>query len=460
MNISDLAGKKVHIIGIGGSSMSGIALILKSFGCVVSGSDRSENHSIENLRKAGINVIIGHDKDNVNSADLVVYSLAIPEDNPELTACREKGIRTVERSVFLGLLSKDYETLVAVCGTHGKTTVTSMLSSILVEAGKDPTVHIGGVYAPIGGSIRMGSRKLFITEACEYRRSFMNLYPTAVIVNNIDEDHLDYYRDIEDIMNAFLDFVKKLPDDGWILGNGDDPLVADVLERSSKRCVTFGMSGQCTYRMGASSEDVRGYFSFDVIRNKDVTGHVDMTVPGEFNAKNALAAVAAADMLGVDPADACRIIGAFSGAGRRFELTGTLNGAELFTDYGHNPTEMKNAIHIARKRCQNGRLWAVVQPHTYSRLKTLFEEYLTCTKEADITLVTDIFAARENDPGDIDSKMLVDGMIEHGIDARLTRTFDEAADEIRRGVRPQDLVITLGCGNINMLNDVLSRLAN
>ncbi len=460
MNISDLAGKKIHIIGIGGSSMSGIALILKSFGCVVSGSDRSENHSIENLRKAGISVIIGHNRDNVNGAELAVYSLAIPEDNPELTACRETGIKTVERSVFLGHLSKDYDTLVAVCGTHGKTTVTSMLSLILVEAGMDPTVHIGGVYAPIGGSIRMGSRKLFVTEACEYRRSFMNLHPTAVIINNIDEDHLDYYRDIEDIKDAFLDFVNKLPDDGWILGNGDDPLVADVLVRSGKRCMTFGMSGQCTYRMGSSSENTEGYVSFDVIREENVIGHVEMSVPGSFNAGNALAAVAAADMLGADPADACRIIGTFSGAGRRFELTGKLNGAELFTDYGHNPTEMKNAIHIARKRCQNGRLWVVVQPHTYSRLKALYEEYLTCTEEADITLVTDIFAARENDPGDIDSKMLVDGMIEHGIDARLTRTFEEAAKEIRYGVRSGDLVITLGCGNINMLNDMLSSLAN
>lgn len=208
--------------------------------------------------------------------------------------------------------------------------------------------------------------------------------------------------------------------------------------------------------MGSVSEDHEGYVSFDVIRAEDVLGRVEMKVPGMFNAKNALAAIAAADMLGVDPADACAIIGTFSGAARRFELTGTLNGAELFTDYGHNPTEMKNALYVARKRCRNGKLWAVVQPHTYSRLRTLFEDYLTCTKEADVTLVTDIFAAREEDLGDIDSKMLVDGMTASGIDARLTRTFEEAAEEIRRGVGPGDLVITLGCGNINKLNDMLN----
>lgn len=456
MNINDLAGKKVHIIGIGGSSMSGIALILRSFGCVVSGSDRSENHSIEDLRKAGINVVIGHNRDNVNGADLVLYSLAIPQDNPELAACREKGIETAERSVFLGQLSACYDSLVAVCGTHGKTTVTSMLSLILVEARMDPTVHIGGVYPPIGGSIRMGSRELFVTEACEYRRSFLNLNPTAVIVNNIDEDHLDYYRDIEDIKDAFLRFAEKIQEGGWILGNGDDPLVVSVLERSCKRVTTFGLSDKCTYRMGSVSEDHEGYVSFDVIRAEDVLGRVEMKVPGMFNAKNALAAIAAADMLGVDPADACAIIGTFSGAARRFELTGTLNGAELFTDYGHNPTEMKNALYVARKRCRNGKLWAVVQPHTYSRLRTLFEDYLTCTKEADVTLVTDIFAAREEALGDIDSKMLVDGMIDSGIDARLTRTFEEAAEEICRGVGPGDLVITLGCGNINKLNDMLN----
>lgn len=455
-DFGDLNGKRVHLIGIGGSSMSGVARILSSFGCIVSGSDRSESHAVRDLRKAGINVMIGHNRDNVNGADLVVYSLAIPQNNPELLCCREKGIKTVERSVLLGQLSAGYDTTVAVCGTHGKTTVTSMLSQILVETGMDPTIHIGGVYPPIGGSIRMGSRKLFVTEACEYRRSFMNLYPNAVIVNNIDEDHLDYYRDIEDIKDAFRDFVNKLPDDGWILGNGDDPLVMSVLERAGRNYATFGLSGQCTYRIGSPSEDAKGYVSFDVIRKEIVTGHVDMAVPGMFNATNALAAIAAADMLEADPAAVCKIIGTFSGAGRRFEMTGTLNGAELFTDYGHNPREMKNALYIARKRCQSGRLWAVIQPHTYSRLKSLFEEYLTCTKDADVTLVTDIFAAREDDPGDIDSKMLVDGMARKGINVKLTRTFEEAADEIRRGVGPGDLVITLGCGNINLLNDMLS----
>ncbi len=454
-DFSEYTGKRVHLIGVGGSSMSGLARILRSFGCIVSGSDRSENHAVHDLRKSGIDVIIGHDRENVNGVDLVVYSLAIPQDNPELTACREKGIKTVERSVLLGQLSAGYDTAVAVCGTHGKTTVTSMLSQILVETEMDPTVHIGGVYPPIGGSIRMGSRELFVTEACEYRRSFMNLYPNAIVVNNIDEDHLDYYRDIEDIKDAFQNFVKKLPDDGWVLGNGDDPLVRSVLERSGKRSVTFGVSEQCTYRMAAASEDPNGYVSFDVIKGESVIGHANMAVPGMFNAIDALAAIAAADLLGADPAEACRIIGTFTGAGRRFELTGTLNGAELFTDYGHNPTEMKNALYVARKRCQNGKLWAVVQPHTYSRLKSLFQEYLTCTEKADVTLVTDIFAARENDPGDIDSKMLVDGMIGKGIHAILTRTFEEAADEIRRGVKPGDLVITLGCGNINLLNDML-----
>ena len=451
----DIKGKRVHLIGIGGSSMSGLALMLKYFGCIVSGSDMNEGHTVQNLRRAGISVVVGHNRDNVKGVDIAVYSLAISPDNPEIEECKNLGIRLIERSVLLGQLSREYNTLVAVCGTHGKTTVTSMISQILLEAGKDPTVHIGGVYDAIGGNIRLGSRDLFVTEACEYRRSFMNLKPDAIIINNIDKDHLDCYRDIDDITHSFLCFLSKLSEDGWILGNGDDPRVIKVMERSGRRHSTFGTSKLCDYRLEAVSEDEKGYISFDVQKGEEKLGHVSMAVPGLFNALNALSAVAAAHMLGVNAQEACNIIGRFTGAKRRFEMTGTLNGAELFTDYGHNPTEIRNAVSIARKRCRQGRLWAVIQPHTYSRIKTLFNDYMTCTKEADITLVTDIYAARETDPADIDSKMLVDGMNDTGVKAVLTRTFEDAANEIISGIRPGDLMITLGCGNINLLNDML-----
>jgi len=455
INFRDYVGKKIHMIGIGGSSMSGVARILQSFGCTVTGSDLHDGHSIHDLRNEGIRVTLGHDASNVGNADLTVYSMAIPQDNPELIYCKKNGIPLIERSVLLGQLTREYKNAVAVCGTHGKTTVTSMIAQILLEAGADPTIHIGGVLDAIGGSIRMGSQEIFLTEACEYRRNFMNLFPTSAVLNNIDTDHLDYYRDIEDITGSFRDFLGKLPENGWVLGNGDDPRVMEVLEQTVCPHLTFGMSAFCDFRMADAEEDPKGYVTFRVLRGTESLGQVSMAVPGMFNAANALAAVAAACLLGVEPGKACEIVGRFKGARRRFELTGTLNGAELFHDYGHNPAEIRNALTIARKRCGQGRLWAVLQPHTYSRVKTLFEDYQTCTQTADITLVTDIFAARESDPGDINSEMLVNAMKEHGVNALLTPEFEDAAEEICRGVKPGDLVITLGCGNINLLNDLL-----
>ena len=455
--VQDLYGKRVHLIGIGGASMSGIALLLRKKGCIVSGSDRADSENLQMLRAKGIRVMIGHSPEHVTGADLVIYSMAVPADQPELTACAGMGISVMERSVLLGQLSAEYRTSVAVCGTHGKTTVTSMLAQILVEANTDPTVHIGGVLETIGGSTRLGQSDVFLTEACEYRRSFMNLNPTAAILLNIDSDHLDYYRDIDEIEGSFGAFLQKLPETGWALVNGEDERAVRQLRRLSCRTFTFGTNEDADYRMADPVEDRQGFVRFTPYFRKDRLGDVRMAVQGDFNAKNALAALAAAHLLGVDTLSACGSIGRFRGAHRRFELTGTLNGAELFHDYGHNPAEIRNAVSIARKRCASGRVWAVVQPHTYSRVRMLFEEYLTCTEEADFTLVTDIFAAREADPGDIDAGMLVEGMRKHGVNAVWTPCFEDAADAIQNGVQPGDLVITLGCGDIYMLNSLLKQ---
>lgn len=454
VDFHDYIGKKIHMIGIGGSSMSGLARILQARGCTVSGSDMMEGESVRKLREAGIPVTVGHTAENVSGADLAVYSMAIAEEHVELEACRNLGIPVIERSVLLGQLTGEFENTIAVCGTHGKTTTTSMLAEILVNAGTDPTVHIGGVLNSIGGSIRSGSGSIFLTEACEYRRNFMNLQPASAILLNIDADHLDCYRDLDDIEGAFAAFLQKLPPDGWALGNGDDMRVLRSLRTLSCRVYTFGESESCDYRMHQPREDSRGCVTFRLLHRQQVLGQVSMTVPGDFNARNALAALAATHILGLDMEKACETVAQFRGAHRRFELTGILNGAELFHDYGHNPAEMRNAVSIARKRCRDGRLWAVMQPHTYSRVKTLFEDYLTCTEKADITLVTDIFAARESDPGDISSAMLVEGMKKHGVNAILTPSFEDAARLIRQGVQPGDLVITLGCGNIYQLNDL------
>ena len=330
-----------------------------------------------------------------------------------------------------------------------------MLTQILVDTGMDPTVHIGGVLNSIGGSVRSGGSDIFLTEACEYRRNFMNVRATDALLLDIDTDHLDYYKDIDEIESSFGDFMNKLPATGWALGNGDDERIVRQLHTLGCSAETFGTSENCDYRMVNISEDESGYFDFEMLYKNEKLCSVHTGVPGMFNAYNALAALAAAHHLKADMQEAAKIIGDFRGAHRRFEKTGELCGAELFHDYGHNPKEMENAIHIARKRCKRGRLWAVIQPHTFSRVKTMFDQYLLCAKEADKVLVTDIFAARESDPGDINSRMLVDGMREKGIDAYLTPTFEDTADVLKAQLQEGDLVITLGCGNIYMLNEML-----
>ena len=455
LKLNELSGRRIHMVGIGGVSMSGLALILKYLGFFVTGSSNQESRKVEELRQQGIHVDVGHSEKNVAEADLVVYTAAIPEDNAELKAAKDNGIPVIGRAELLAAISEKYPKSAAVCGTHGKTTTTSMLTEIMVEAGLDPTVHIGGKLDSIGGGIRLGNSGLFITEACEYKRGFLHLRPYVEVVLNIDEDHLDCYKDIDDIEDTFGKFMERVPEEGLVIGNGEDVRVVRQMKGLSCRAETFGWTEKCDWYPASYEEDEQGRGRFQVFLRGEMKGEVSMSIPGRFNAENALAAIAAADALGADPDVSCSCISRFTGARRRFELTGTVSGVELFHDYGHNPVEIRNAVSIARKRC-SGRLFAVVQPHTYSRVKTLFADYLTCTEEADVTLVTDIYGAREVDPGDIDSGMLVNGMREHGVNAYWTPTFDDTEKMLRKMWKPGDLVITLGCGNIDLLNERIS----
>ena len=456
--LRDLSAGRIHMIGVGGSSMSGLALLLKNQGYTVSGSSVGDSEYVSELLARGIEVMMGDCAGHVDGADLVVYSHAIQEDNVELMAARETGVPVMSRSQLLGQISEEFSRSISVCGTHGKTTVTSMLAQILIEAGADPTVHIGGILPSMGGNIRAGKSDLFLTEACEFQRSFLCLYASDIMLLNIDADHLDCYRDIDEIESTFGTFLEKLPADGWALGNGEDERVVRQFRDLKCRRATFGFTDSCDYRMENAAEDARGFFRFDFSYRQEKLGHVRMAIPGSFNAKNAAAALAEAHHLGIDMRSACKSIGNFTGAHRRFEQTGYLHGAEVFHDYGHNPTEMRNALSIARKRCDQGRLWAVMQPHTYSRVTALFQEYLCCTQTADITLVTDIYAAREVDSGDINSGILVEGMKAKGIKAIWTPCLEDAAAMLDRGVRTGDLVLTMGCGNIYLLNEMLRDL--
>ncbi len=451
-HIRDFRGQRIHLIGIGGSSMSGLAEMLLDEGYPVSGSDRDEGYLIGDVRRAGAQVMIGHRAENVHGAALVVYTAAIPADNPERLEAARLGIPALERATLLGQLMETREKGIAVCGAHGKTTTTAMLAQILMSCGRDPSIHIGGKLDFIGGSTRVGHGDVFLAEACEFNRSFLQLRPTVATVLNIDADHLDCYRDLDEIEETFGQFLRLLPPDGLAVGRGTDERVLRQLRKLSCRAVTFGLTDACDWHSADLTEDAEGRASFTLMHGAEPVARIRMGVPGLFNVENALAALATAIELGCDPAQAARAAEAFAGAHRRFEKTGELNGAELFHDYGHNPAEMRNALSIARKRCK-GRLVAVMQPHTFSRVKALFDDYLTCTRVADITLVTDICAAREKDPGDIHSGMLVEGMRRNGIDAHWTPSFDDTEAWLRANLRPGDLALTMGCGDINMLNE-------
>lgn len=452
MTIQDLVGKKLYFIGIGGSSMSGLARLMKWLGSDVSGSDKTESHKTRALVDFGLTVFIGHHGENVEGHDIVVYSAAIKEDNPERVYASVHNIPQIERCTLIGLLMKYYNNSIAVSGTHGKTTTTAMISEVYMACGEDPTIHIGGELPSIGGSTRLGGSNSFICEACEYNASFLSFFPKQAVIMNIDEDHLDFYKDIDDIANTFLKFARIVPEDGCVYGMGDDKRVYDLLQKLSCKTRTFGIEPHNEIRADNLffDEDDCGHFTATFY------GHplceVNMTVPGKHNVLDALAAIAVANENELPMTLVGETVSSFKGAHRRYELTSVTDGVKVYTDYGHNPTETKSVLSVARKQCAKT-LWAVLQPHTYSRTKTLFDGFLKCFDDADEVLVTDICAAREVDPGDINSGMLVDAMVKCGIRAHLTPTFDDTEAYLRAHWKEGDSVVTLGCGDIDLLNE-------
>lgn len=449
-------GKRLHFIGIGGCSMSGLALLMSERGCRVTGSDRDASHKTEALENAGIPVHIGHAPENVHGADLVVYTAAIPENNCEREEARRLGIPQIERAVLLGRLTSAFDTAICVSGTHGKTTTTSMISQVFVECGMNPSVHIGGEVEALGGGTILGGSETFIAEACEFNASFLKLFPTIGVILNIDEDHLDFYKDIDDIEAAFQRFAGLIPADGWCVGWGGDERVRRVLEKSRCHTRTFGIEPFNELRAENISYDELGRASFTATLFGHPLMDVELAVAGEHNLIDALAAIAVADLCQLSMSRVAEVLGRFTGAHRRFELTSVTDGVRVYQDYGHNPTEIQNALRIAKLQ-PHKRLWAVWQPHTYSRTKKLFDGFLETFHDADKVVVTDICAAREVDPGDISSEMLIGPLKQHGADAVLTPTFNDAEAYLRANWEAGDLVVTLGCGNIDLLNEQIAR---
>ena len=451
-NIFDHRGGRVHFVGIGGSSMSGLAGYLQELGYAVTGSDRTASHKTEHLEDRGIPVHIG---ENVHGADVIVYSAAISRENPERAEAERLGIPQIERCDLIGQLMAGYPFAIGVSGTHGKTTTTSMLAQAFMQAGADPTIHIGGELDFIGGSTRVGGNHDFICEACEYNASFLRFKPTVAIILNIDEDHLDFYKDIDDIEAAFVKFAAIVPKDGWCIAWGDDERARRVCLNADCNHMTYGLGEGCMLRPANLTYDELGRASFTAMLDGEALGDFHLNVSSEANMLDALAVICAAHIRGLDMARVAEALSNFIGAHRRFELTSVTDGVKCYTDYGHNPAEIKNALKIAALQ-PHKTLWSVWQPHTYSRTKTLFDQFVETFDQADKLLITDIMGAREADPGDIRSEMLLEPLRARGVDAVVTHTFDGTEAWLREHWQPGDIMISHGCGDIDLLNEQIA----
>ena len=438
--------KRIHLIGIGGCSMNGLALILKSQGHEVTGSDRERTQFTDALDHEGIRYSIGHTGEYVDGAELVVYSAAIKPDNPERVLAREKGIPELERSVALGQISERYEQVVAIAGCHGKTTITSMLAIINAEAGTDATIHIGGYVEFMEGGVHVGNRDLFVTEACEYVESFLTLKPTVALINNIDDDHLDYYENIDAIVAAFERFLALLPKDGTFIACTDDARVKALADKSELRLVTYGLTGG-DYTASDIVFDARGNAGFTVLHNGEAMGRVQLSVPGLHNVVNALGAIAVSDHFGVLFAVQAQALNAFVNTRRRFEFYGERNGVRVFHDYGHHPSEIRATLDAA-KRVPHNKLYCVFQCNSYTRARTLFCSNVTCFTDADCVLVPDIYPGREKDMGIVHARDMVNAINEQSSNAVYVPTFEEIRLYLDEHAEVGDLVVTVGSGDV------------
>lgn len=445
MHINDVKGKRLHLIGIGGCSMNGLAQILLRQGYEVSGSDKTESPFTRRLQELGIRVSIGHAEENVSGCDLVVYSAAIKPDNPERAYARALGVPEMERSVLLGQISSQYGTVVGIAGCHGKTTITSMLAKIFDASRLDATVHIGGFVDFLEGGTRVGSSDLFVSEACEYVESFLTLSPTIALISNIDDDHLDYFRDINHIVSAFEKFLSRLPDDGVFIGCTDDARVRKLIAGEKRRVITYGMESGDYFARNITSTD--GCCAFECVECGKSLGEVKLAIPGKHNVANALGAIATARLLGVDFGPIAAALGEYRLTRRRFEYYGQFNGVKVVHDYAHHPAEIRACLQTALG-VPHGKLYIVFQCNSYTRAKTLFTGDMQCFKGADEVFVPDIFPGREVDTGIVHARDMVSALERSGIKARYIPTFEGIRDELRAIAKPGDLVVTLGSGDV------------
>jgi len=449
--------KHVHCIGIGGIGLSAIAEIFLSRGYQVSGSDMKESDITDKLIEHGATVYLGHRAKNMANADLVVYSSAVSQDNPELTAAIENGVQIASRAEVLGSIMYEYKKSVAIAGTHGKTTTTSMISLILEKSLKDPTILVGGNLADINGNVKIGKSDYFITEACEYLESFLSFCPKIVIILNIDSDHLDFFKDIEHIVSSFDKFAKLVPTDGTVIAFNANPFVNSIIKDLNCNVLTFGFNETCDYYATDIEFNSFGMPAFKVKHKGNILCNMQMSIPGEHNIANALAAIACCHGLGITIETIVSTLEAYTGTQRRFDVIGiTKNNIKIVDDYAHHPTEIKATLKAA-KNVPHKDLWCLFQPHTYTRTLALFDEFAESFEEADKIVMAEIYAAREKNIYKISSKELVNEIkrVNPTKEVYYFANFEEMASFVINNAQSEDLIMTMGAGDIYKVAEMI-----
>lgn len=447
--------KNIHLIGIGGISMSAIAETLKSWGHNVTGSDLHESEITEKLKKDGIKVAIGHDVNLAKNADLIIYNAAIPETDPEMIVAKENKIDIVDRGEFVGFLTKKYKEAICISGTHGKTTTTSMISICFVNASLDPSIEVGAILDKINGNYRIGKSEYFILESCEYKANFLKFFPNTAVILNIDNDHLDYYKTFDNIIKTFNEFAEKVDENGALIVNGDDENCLNLCKFAKSKFITYGIENEkANYVAKNIKFDENGFANFDVYKNNEFFENIQLSVTGKHNVLNALATICVSDFYKIDKKIIKESLLEFKGASRRMEYKGLVNGAKIFDDYGHHPTEVKATANAIKNKKYN-KSWVIFQPHTYSRTKAHLDDFANALLDFDNIIITDIYAAREKNTFEISSEDLVKKIKDFGKDAKYIKEFNEIVRFLKENVKKDDLVLTLGAGTVTEIGPML-----
>lgn len=445
----------VHFIGIGGISMSGLAEILLEKGFTISGSDSKESDLTDILTSKGATIFYGQKAENIiPGIQLVVYTAAIHEDNPEFAEAKAQQLPMLSRAQLLGQIMDNYEKSIAVAGTHGKTTTTSMISEILMAAKADPTISVGGILPSIGGNLRVGASSVFVSEACEYTNSFLNFRPKYSIILNVEAEHLDFFKDLDDIRHSFRKFAGNTLADGATIINGEISNYEELTHNLPQEIITYGFDSSFDFYATDVTYNEKACPSFTVMHHDKKVADIQLSVPGRHNASNALAAVALAVTMGLDTDAIVRGLDAFGGANRRFQYKGTVDGVTVIDDYAHHPTEIRATL-SAVQNYPHQRLVLVFQPHTYSRTKAFLDDFADVLSMADVVVLADIFAAREKNTYGVSSKDILTRLKAKGTEAYYFPSFEEIEKFLLKKCVNGDLLITMGAGNVVEIGEAL-----